>query len=183
MLEHRSTVHGDGSMVHGEALGNAFCENSHARHRTMKSSANKTVGEDERVLESSTQQRRAVTQQDYYTPPQAADILQITRRRVNQMLNAGLLQGEKLENGRWRIPAAAVAALLTKRSRRPAALRGGPRVDETLEFLADRISLLENRLERQADALNRALNHSDRIEEELMSRIRELEEELNRQKH
>jgi Helix-turn-helix domain len=148
----------------------------------MKSSANKTVGEDERVLESSTQQRRAVTQQDYYTPPQAADILQITRRRVNQMLNAGLLQGEKLKNGRWRIPAAAVAALLTKRSRRPAALRGGPRVDETLEFLADRISLLENRLERQADALNRALNHADRIEEELMSRIRELEEELNRRK-
>jgi predicted site-specific integrase-resolvase len=98
------------------------------------------------------------------------------------MLNAGLLQGEKLENGRWRIPAAAVAALLTKRSRRTAALRGRPSVDQTLEFLEDRIALLENRLERQADALNRALNHADRVEEELMSRIRELEEELDRRK-
>ena len=140
------------------------------------------LGDDERVLESSTQQRRAVTERDYYTPPQAAQILQITRRRVTQMLNAGLLQGEKLENGRWRIPAAAVAALLAKRSRRSAALRGRPPVDETLEFLEDRIALLENRLERQADALNRALNHADRIEDELMGRIRELEEELDHRK-
>jgi len=140
------------------------------------------LGDDERVLESSTQQRKAVTERDYYTPPQAAQILQITRRRVTQMLNAGLLQGEKLENGRWRIPAAAVAALLAKRSRRSAALRGRPPVDETLEFLEDRIALLENRLERQADALNRALNHADRIEDELMGRIRELEEELDHRK-
>jgi excisionase family DNA binding protein len=136
-----------------------------------------------RALESSTWRRRAVTEQDYYTPPQAADILQLSRRRVTQMLNAGLLQGEKLENGRWRIPAAAVAELLTERSRRPAAYRARPPVDETLEFLGERISILENRLERQADSLNRALNHADRMEEELMSRIRELEEELNRREH
>jgi predicted site-specific integrase-resolvase len=140
-------------------------------------------GDDVRALESSIWRRRAVPEQDYYTPPQAADILQISRRRVTQMLNAGLLQGEKLENGRWRIPAAAVAVLLTERSRRPAALRGRPPVDETLEFLGDRISILENRLERQADSLNRALNHADRMEEELMSRIRELEEDLNRREH
>jgi excisionase family DNA binding protein len=134
------------------------------------------------AVESSAWQRRAVPEQDYYTPPQAAHVLQISRRRVTQMLNAGLLQGEKLGNGRWRIPAAAVAALLRERSSRPAALRGGA-VNDTLEFLGDRVSILENRLERQADALNRALNYAERMEEELRSRIRELEEELNRPEH
>jgi len=99
------------------------------------------------------------------------------------MLNAGVLQGEKSRNGRWRIPAAAVAALLKERSRRPAALQGGTSVDETVEFLSNRVAILENRLERQADTLNRALNYAERMEEELRSRIRELEEELNRQEH
>ena len=85
-----------------------------ARHR----------GDAARMVKSGTWQRRAVLEEDYYTPPQAADVLQISRRRVIQMLNADVLQGEKLRNGRWRIPAAAVAALLRVRSRRPAALQG-----------------------------------------------------------
>jgi excisionase family DNA binding protein len=122
-------------------------------------------------------------EQDFYTPPQAAHVLQISRRRVTQMLNAGLLQGEKQGNGRWRIPAAAVTELLRERSPDPAAPRGGAPVQDTIEFLGDRVAMLENRLERQADALNRALNYSERMEEELRSRIRELEEELKRREH
>ena len=142
-----------------------------------------TRGDVTRTAKSGTWQRRAVPREDYYTPPQAADVLQISRRRVTQMLNAGVLQGEKSRNGRWRIPAAAVAALLKERSRRPAALQGGTSFDETVEFLSNRVAILENRLERQADTLNRALNYAERMEEELRSRIRELEEELNRQEH
>jgi hypothetical protein len=99
------------------------------------------------------------------------------------MLNAGTLQGEKLRNGRWRIPAAAVTALLRERSRRPAALQRGTYVDETVEFLGNRVAILENQLERQADTLNRALNYTERMEEELRSRIRELEEELKHRDH
>jgi excisionase family DNA binding protein len=140
-------------------------------------------GDVSRAVESNTWQRRAIPEQDYYTPQQAAYTLQISRRRVTQMLNDGLLQGEKLKNGRWRIPAAAVAVLVRERSRRPAALRGRPPVNDTIEFLENRISILENRLERQADALNRALNYAERMEEEWRSRIRELEEELNRRVH
>lgn len=140
-------------------------------------------GDATRAVEGGPRQQRAVPGQDYYTPPQAAHVLQISRRRVTQMLNAGLLQGEKQGNGRWRIPAAAVTTLLRERSSRSADLQGGAPVNDPLEFLGDRISILENRLERQADALNRALNYAERMEEELRSRIRELEEELNRREH
>jgi predicted site-specific integrase-resolvase len=131
------------------------------------------------AVESSTQRRRVVPEQEYYTPPQAAHILQISRRRVTQMLNTGVLQGEQLENGRWRITAAAVTALLKERASRQASRREKSSSDETLKYLGDRVSVLENRLERQADSLNRALNYAERMEEELRSRIRELEEELN----
>jgi len=44
--------------------------------------------------------------------------------------------------------------------------------------LGNRVAIFENRLELQADTLNRALNYAERMEEELRSRIRELEEEL-----
>jgi excisionase family DNA binding protein len=52
----------------------------------------------------------------YYTPSQAARILQLSRRRVTQMLNNGQLEGSQLENGRWRMPAEAIIALLSARS-------------------------------------------------------------------
>ena len=116
-------------------------------------------------------------EKDYYTPSQAARILQVSRRRVTQMLNNGQLRGEQLNNGRWRIPAAAVATLLRNRSKQ-LALRRGSSV-ETLEDLRDRIHSLERRMEHQADALNRTLNHAERVQEELMVRIRELEKKLN----
>jgi Helix-turn-helix domain len=140
---------------------------------------NMTNGNAAPAVESSTQRRRVVPEQEYYTPPQAAHILQISRRRVTQMLNTGVLQGEQLENGRWRITAAAVTALLKERASRQASRREKSSSDETLKYLGDRVSVLENRLERQADSLNRALNYAERMEEELRSRIRELEEELN----
>jgi predicted site-specific integrase-resolvase len=135
------------------------------------------------AVESSTQQRKVMPEQEHYTPPQAARILQISRRRVTQMLNTGVLQGEQLENGRWRITAAAVATLLKERSSRQSSRRERASSDETLEYLRERVSILENRLERQADSLNRALNYAERMEEDLRSHIRELEEELNRRAH
>ncbi len=57
---------------------------------------------------------------DFYTPSEAARILSrsgktVSERRVRQMLQAGEIAGERLENGRWRIPQGAVHELLEER--------------------------------------------------------------------
>ena len=57
-----------------------------------------------------------VVEEDTYTPPEAARILRLSRRRVTQMLNAGELEGiQDPETGRWRIPQRAVHERLKDR--------------------------------------------------------------------
>src|SRR5919205_707718 len=117
-----------------------------------------------------------MAEESYYPPPQAARILQLSRRRVTQMLNDGQLKGEKQDNGRWKISATVVAQFLSERSARLALRRGSPPA-RTLEELKDQVALLERRVERLADAHNRVLNHFERVEQELRKRIDKLEEE------
>lgn len=67
---------------------------------------------------------------DHYSPSQAARILSrsgrsIPERRIRQMLQAGELEGEQTETGRWQIPQSVVHALLEQR-REQEQLRGGP---------------------------------------------------------
>ena len=60
-----------------------------------------------------------VVEEDTYTPPEAARILRLSRRRVTQMLNAGELEGiQDPETGRWHIPQRAVHERLKDRPSR-----------------------------------------------------------------
>ena len=121
-----------------------------------------------------------MAEEDYYTPPQVARMLRLSRRRVTQMLNGGQLEGEQSENGRWKISASAVDALLKNRSA-PTTVWSGLLVAEAVKEVENRVSSLERRMERLGDALNRSLNRSDRAEQdlrELRERVRKLEEEL-----
>jgi hypothetical protein len=56
----------------------------------------------------------------------------------------------------------------------------GLRVSTKITDLGHKVWVLERRLGRQVDALNHALDRTERVERELRARIRELEEELNR---
>ena len=119
-----------------------------------------------------------MAQDDYYTPPQAARILSLSRRRVTQMLKEGYLKGEQLENGRWKIPEAAVTALLNTRTERasPPRRSRGSQIAKTIEETKERAALQERRLERLTDSLGRLFDRLERLED----RLEELEKGLNR---
>src|SRR5919112_1491054 len=106
---------------------------------------------------------------EYYTPPQAARVLSLSRRRVTQMLNDGGLAGEKLGNGRWRISAAAVAQLLKQRSQEYLPPPRRAPVDKTIEEIKERSAILERRAERLTDSLSRLFTKFERLEERLDS--------------
>lgn len=135
--------------------------------------------------------------QDVYTPPEAARILRLSRRRVTQMLGAGELEGHQNPNtGRWSIPQRAVHERLKDRPGR--SQRSGGRPDKAqdrategseeaaelrdrVEDLQRELGRLEGRLEltEVADStlreqLERERVRADRLEEEL----REAREQL-----
>jgi len=56
----------------------------------------------------------------------------------------------------------------------------GSRVSTKITDLRRKVEILERRVGRQVDALNNALDRTERIERELRARIRELEEKLKR---
>jgi hypothetical protein len=69
--------------------------------------------------------------EDYYTPPQAARILRLTRQRVTQMLQSGEMEGKQdPESGRWKIPQRVVHARLKDRPARARPDEGGGSRDE-----------------------------------------------------
>jgi phage-related tail protein len=57
----------------------------------------------------------------------------------------------------------------------------GSRVSTKITDLRRKVENLESRVGRQVDALNNALQRTERVERELRARIRELEERLKRQ--
>jgi chromosome segregation ATPase len=95
------------------------------------------------------------------------------------MLNDGDLQGERLDNGRWKIPAGAVTALLNVRSEQASPPRRSrrPQIAKTLEETKERAALQERRLERLTDSLSRLFDRLERLED----RMEELEKGLKRQ--
>ena len=56
----------------------------------------------------------------------------------------------------------------------------GLRVSTKITDLTRKVLVLEHRMGRQVNALNHALDRTERVERELRARIRELEEQLNR---
>jgi len=113
---------------------------------------------------------------EYYTPPQAARVLGLSRRRVTQMLSEGLLEGEKSASGRWRIPAANIDALLKARSKQSAPPPRRSSVDKTAEEIKERAVFLQGRVEQITDTLLRLFERLDRLED----RLREIEKQQTR---
>ena len=94
---------------------------------------------------------RADAGEETYSPVEASRVLSrsgrsISERRIRQMLQAGELEGEQTEGGRWRIPRRVVHRLLTERREReqlrtePESLPGAP---ESVRELMDRVAALE----------------------------------------
>ena len=67
--------------------------------------------------------RGDLPEEDTYTPAEAAKILRLSKRRVIQLIPEGDLEGEKEEDGRWRIPQRAVHDRLGDRPPRSAERR------------------------------------------------------------
>src|SRR5829696_1529513 len=113
---------------------------------------------------------------DSYTPPQAARILGLTRRRITQLLNEGSLEGEKLDNGRWKVPSSAVAAFLEARGKQPAPPSPKRQADKMLIEVTERATLMERRIERLTESLSRLFARLERLEDT----VQELNEDLKR---
>jgi excisionase family DNA binding protein len=111
-----------------------------------------------------------------YTPQQAARVLGLSRRRITQMLKEGTLKGRRKANGRWQIPASAVGALLKKRALTSSWEDLSSRSEGVIKDVAYRLYALEARMERQEDALNRALNRLERVEAELAEHLDGIQE-------
>ena len=93
------------------------------------------------------------------------------------MLNDGYLQGERLDNGRWKISADAVTALVNARTERaspPPRRSRSSQLKTTLEETKERAALQERRLERLTDSLSRFFTRLERQE----YKVRELDEDL-----
>ena len=113
---------------------------------------------------------------DSYTPPQAARILGLTRRRVTQLLSEGALEGEKLDNGRWKVRSSAVAAFLEARGKQSAPPSPKRQADKMVIDVTERATLLEHRIERLTDSLRRLFTRLERLEDS----VQELNENLKR---
>jgi chromosome segregation ATPase len=94
---------------------------------------------------------RANAGEETYSPVEASRVLSrsgrsISERRIRQMLQAGELEGEQTEGGRWRIPRRVVNRLLTERREREQ-LRtepeSGPGAPESVRELMGRVAALE----------------------------------------
>jgi excisionase family DNA binding protein len=115
-------------------------------------------------------------EEDTYTTGEAGRILRVSESRVRQMLAAGVLEGERDLNGRWRIPQRAVHERMERAPREP---RTTPTAD--VGELIDRIARLEHALGRAQvtaelteeahsttqQALQRERERADRLEAEL----------------
>ncbi len=133
-----------------------------------------------------------MTEGDYYSVDQAARVLKVTPGRIRQMLGSGELDGEKDDNGRWRIPAHVVhdrpRPPRVERPRRgdgsedvSASTSEPPGSSQNLSEMLDRVSRLERELGRSEGAreleavarstleeqLKRERERADRLEEEL----------------
>jgi GH24 family phage-related lysozyme (muramidase) len=94
---------------------------------------------------------RANAGEETYSPVEASRVLSrsgrsISERRIRQMLQAGELEGEQTEGGRWRIPRRVVNRLLTERREREQLQtepESGPGAPESVRELMDRVAALE----------------------------------------
>ncbi len=123
-----------------------------------------------------------MAEEETYTAPEAAKILRLSERRVQQMLQQGELPGTKLDNGQWAIPKHAVHSrkdeTRSKRRKRPPAawkdgripadlineLRG---LERTVGALQARLELTEVAESTLREQLARERERADRLEAQL----------------
>ncbi len=135
-------------------------------------------------------------EEDYYTPPQAAQMLRLSRQRITQMLQSGQLEGKQdPKSRRWRIPQRVVHARLEERpprkshSKEEDSLQNEPGVPQQLirkldlevRDLSYRLGRSEVRLEVTEKGERTLRAERDRLVEELereRQRAARLEAEL-----
>lgn len=119
------------------------------------------------------------TEEEIYTPAQAAKILKLTQARIYQMLGASELEGyQDSESGRWKIPKRAVHALMEGRPAKRSSTAAA--ADETSRTLADLTGHLRELEQNLIDA-NRTLGKMEgRLEltEKTESTLREERDRL-----
>ncbi len=128
---------------------------------------------------------RANAGEETYSPVEASRVLSrsgrsISERRIRQMLQAGELEGEQTEGGRWRIPRRVVNRLLTERREReqlrtePEDAPGAP---ENVRELMDKVAALERERGRLEGRLELTEQTESTIREERDRLVAELEAE------
>ncbi len=128
---------------------------------------------------------RANAGEETYSPVEASRVLSrsgrsISERRIRQMLQAGELEGEQTEGGRWRIPRRVVHRLLTERRERGQLLEGAesaPGAPESVRELVDRVAALERERGRLEGRLELTEQTESTVREERDRLVAELEAE------
>jgi hypothetical protein len=102
-------------------------------------------------------------QSGFYSPSEAGRVLDLSKRRVLQLLERRELLGEKDAHGRWKIPAPHVYALKSRREETerqkptpPGPLEENVHSRELVEALRDQISDLRHQLEEERESRRRA---------------------------
>ena len=117
---------------------------------------------------------RVESQDEYYTPPQAARVLRLTRQRVAELLRNQELEGYKDDSGHWQIPKAALHAYKEARDESQAEKTLQPDLLDRLVDAEREIGRLEGRAQLTEIAestlreqLQRERERADRLEAEL----------------
>src|SRR4051794_22006462 len=101
-----------------------------------------------------------MAEDETYSAPEAAKVLRLSERRIQQMLQTGELPGTKLDSGYWRIPKHAVHnrkdETSSRRTKRSSAVmedtRRAASLENELRTLEREIGRLQGRLELTAVA-------------------------------
>jgi hypothetical protein len=114
---------------------------------------------------------------DYYTLPEAGQLLEMAQRRLLERLQSGEIEGERdPQSGRWKVSKQAVDELVSEEDHSAEDLAEGPpeRPTEMLRGLVDELG----ELHRQVGHLRSHLDHARRAEREERERLQaELEQE------
>ena len=121
-----------------------------------------------------------VVEEEYYTPPQAARVLKLSRQRITQMLQSGEMEGtQDPESGRWRIPQSVVHARLKDR---PARRRSNDEDSQSAPEGSQRLRELEVEVRDLSYRLGRSEAFLEFTESTLHAERDRLLEELKRER-
>jgi excisionase family DNA binding protein len=110
-----------------------------------------------------------MARRDFYTLTQAARVLEISQRRLLEMLETGEIEGEQdPQSSRWKIPKHAVHELVATGSSPESPTEDFP--EQSTEMLVDLVDELGN-LQREVGRLRHSLDLARRAEKEEKERL------------